>query len=437
MKRIARPLFAVFVLFTLLASAQLAQAATVIWRGDAPAVKQVSTVQITANDVNTSYRITINGKIVAVNGNAGGVNSTATDLKTALDASTIPEFDEAVWTVNADTVTGTAATAGKPFTATSSVSGGTGTIGAVTTTTSSSGPNHFDTAANWSGGAVPVNADDIVFENSSIDCLYGLDQNAVAPTSVTIRSTYTGKLGLARITSTGYVEYRQRYYKSDIITLNVGDAAGGAGSGRLLIDLDGATATVNVYSTGLSAETGLGALVLKNTNASTLNVFRGTVSVAPQAGETANFATGVRIGIVQGAANSVATVYCGSGVTLGTITQDGGTLTTHSNITTINMTGGEHVREAGTTTTANIRGGTYYGKSTGSISTLTISSTGTVDFSRDNRTKTVSTCNAYKGATIRDPSGAVVFTAGIDLGEGTRVQDVVLDVGATGIKVNP
>ena len=141
--------------------------ATRKWRGDAPKVAQISTVQVTAYDSSTTYIITMNGKTVSVVG-ITDAPTTATALKTALAASIIPEFAEVIWTVNSSTVTGTAKTAGVPFTFTKSVSGGSGTMGSVTTT-AGSGPNDVSIAANWTGAALPTTSDDVVFENNAID----------------------------------------------------------------------------------------------------------------------------------------------------------------------------------------------------------------------------------------------------------------------------
>src|SRR5258708_1374747 len=117
------------------------------WIANALAVKQVYTIQVTAYDVGTTYKVTINGKVVFTIA-AGGVNATATALQVALAASTIPEFLEVTWTVATDTVTGTAVTAGKPFTAVGAASGGTGTV-SVTAVTANTGPNNWDNTANW------------------------------------------------------------------------------------------------------------------------------------------------------------------------------------------------------------------------------------------------------------------------------------------------
>lgn len=88
--------------------------ATKRWRGTATAVKQVSTTTITVFDAATTYTVTIGG--VAVNQvGTTDANTTATNLKNALAASTHPYFTAIVWTSATNVVTATAVTAGVPF----------------------------------------------------------------------------------------------------------------------------------------------------------------------------------------------------------------------------------------------------------------------------------------------------------------------------------
>jgi hypothetical protein len=173
--------------------------ATNRWRGDAAPVAQVSAVTVTADDNTTTYKITINGKVVSVVGSGAGVNTTAANLKAQLIASTIPEFLEVTWTVVAATISGTAIVAGKPFTFTATVSGGAGSFGAVSTPTASSGPNDWSVAGNWTTNAIPANADD-TYIDVPIPIYYGLDQHTVALNSLTLGPTFTPALGLKLLT---------------------------------------------------------------------------------------------------------------------------------------------------------------------------------------------------------------------------------------------
>ena len=93
--------------------------ATRIWRGDAVDVTQVDTLTVGGTvEAGDKFITTINGKDVTVSATTTSTSTTATEIKTALAASTIPEFAEITWTVNSAVVTGTAKVAGKPFTVT-------------------------------------------------------------------------------------------------------------------------------------------------------------------------------------------------------------------------------------------------------------------------------------------------------------------------------
>lgn len=90
--------------------------------------KQQSTVTITANDIATTYRITISGQFEQVAGNAGGAAATATALRNQCAASAQTQFVKRTFTVATDTVTIQANDAGILYTFSASVTGGAGTI---------------------------------------------------------------------------------------------------------------------------------------------------------------------------------------------------------------------------------------------------------------------------------------------------------------------
>ena len=142
------------------------------WLGTASAVAQVTDAGINAFDATSVYGITIDGETVSVQGLTD--EQTTTDaLVVALNASTNPNFSQITWSrsgsAGSSLVRGTSDVAGMPFTFTTYVNGGTGSWDAVSTSTANSGPNVWDVAANWSGGAVPVNADDVVISDSDVN----------------------------------------------------------------------------------------------------------------------------------------------------------------------------------------------------------------------------------------------------------------------------
>lgn len=387
---------------------------------------QVSSATITAYDATTTYSVTINGKSVSVQGTGGSTGSTATALQAALAASTIKEFTEVTWSVVSSSISGTAATAGVPFTVTSGVSGGVGTFGAFSTTTASAGPNDWSTAANWSTGSVPVGADDVYIENTSSSILYGLDQHTVTLTSLHVRATFTGTIGLPNVNSGGYYEYRPTYLQVSATTLNVGQGPG-AGSGRVKIDVGTAQTTVNVFNTGTTSETNVESFLFKGTHASNVvTVNKGSVAIAPFASDTAVVATLV-VGYQTNQASD-ATVRAGTGTTLTTVDVYGGTLTAFSNITTVNQYGGTFILYTGTWTTLNCWGGKAYCRSTGTFATNNVGNKGTLDCSADGRTKTFTNVTMYAGASLLDPNHTVTFSNAITL-SGCGLEDVTLLLG--------
>lgn len=383
---------------------------THIWKGDLAAVAQVDTVTITAYDAATTYKLTINSRIVSTPG-VTDATGTATALAAAWNASTQPEFAEVTASSNAAVVTLRADTPGKPFTATSSVAGGTGTIGAVTNITPNQGPNVW-MAGNFDSGALPVDTDTVIFESSSVDSLYELDQNAVDLAALTIKQSSSGKSGLPRTNPSGYVEYRDQYLKLTATTIKIGEGEGN-GSGRIKLDTQAVITTLNIFNKGGRAETGIPCVLWKGSNAgNVVNLLRGDLGVAFFGGETATIAT-----LNVGSASSQITdplLVCGPGTILTTVNVYGGTIELNSAITTLTQEAGVvTVRGTGTIGTWNLNGGIGYHCSDGTITTLKVGATARADFSQDPRPRTVTNCEVYQGGTIYDPNNSVTWTNGI------------------------
>lgn len=393
--------------------------ATNRFRGDAPAVAQVSTLTpggtIEATDL---FIMTINGKSLSVAAGGTTVAAATAAIVTAWNASTIPEFAEITASDSTTHVTLTADTAGVPFTVTVSTTEANGDPAdaqtfATATTTTSGGPSHWDDAKNWTLGAVPANTDDVVIENSDVDLLYGLDQNGVTLTSLTINKSFTGDLGLPRINasgSTSYAEYREQYLKINATTITIG-RGDGSGSGRLKINTQAAQTTITVQDTASAAESDLTAVIWKGTHASNaVTVNGGSFGASMFGGETATIATLRRSGS--------ATVVCTSGVSLTTVTTDGdgGSMTINSAATTVTQKAGTlNVYGSGAYTTLNVEGGTCNYQSTGAVTTLNATNDALVDYSGDSRSRTVTNANVYGNATINDPNKTVTWSNGINL----------------------
>lgn len=394
------------------------------WRGDAPAVAQVDTLTVGGTiEADDEFTLTINGKsltVAAGSTDADAVRDALVSAWNALDAATHPEFAEitAEATGNTGEFTLTADTPGKPFVvsaATTEAGGGAADGQTLTrvTTTANSGPNVWGVPENWSGGATPIDGDDVVIDGGA-DILYDLDQSAVTLASVTIDQQFGGTIGLPLSTggTTPYSEYRDDALKIGAALLTIGSGEG-AGSGRIKIDLGAAQSTVHVLNTGNAVETGVPAVLLKGAHSgNVVNVTKGSVGIGLRSGEAATVAT-LRVGYRTNPAGD-AVVRCGPDVTLTNIEQSGGTLSIASDVATVTVTGGELIFLNGSMTTLNLDGGAVRYNSDGALTTANIGSGGVLDFRQNMRGRTVSQCNLYERFEYRDPFGTVALPNGWD-----------------------
>jgi hypothetical protein len=332
-------------------------------------------------------------------------------------ASSIPQFSEFTATVSSSVVTltgnGTGSLAGKPFTVTvteSTSSTGTATGAAGITATSQ---YHASEVDNW-GNAVPADNDTVVWDEGTLDTRYDLNTYASGATTcqpavITKTKKYTGNVGLAETntdsSSKPYPEYRTpKYFTTDDNSVNMAvnlETGEGPGSGRFKLDAGAGQMTVSVFGRGSRAETGIPCILLKGSHAS--NVVRniaGDIGIAYFSGETAVVAT---LTTGDGPQSSAYTI-CGAGVTLTTVTLNGGTKETASAITTANHNSGNWLHSAGTVTTLHNNGGVFY--PTGALTITTLNLYGTIDLTKGHGTVTVTnTIQVYKGAKIIDPQG--------------------------------
>lgn len=283
------------------------------------------------------------------------------------------------------------------------------------TTTANSGPNDISVAANWSGETLPVASDTVVVDQGDSPMLYHLDQLATGLAAFYHYSRYVGTIGLPEVnTDLGpYYEFRPQYLIVDAPIIRIGEGEG-QGSGRIRIQgVVGTATTITVNGTATTEDDGFPALRLVLPNTSTvLNVNKGDVGVAVYPGETSTVAT-ARVGYVTNVAGD-STVLFGSGVTLTTLEVSGGKVTTNSALTTVNMTDGELVHEAGAVTTINIDAGAVRYKATETLTTVVVGSGGNLDLSQDMRPVTITNIALHEGSAYADPHGRATTTNGID-----------------------
>lgn len=418
--------------------------ADIYWRGGAKATAQVNTFAFAGTwEATDLIRVTIGAKTVDFTAGSTTTATVVSSLVTAwlaLDEDDYPEFAEITPSASTTTLTLTAATAGVPFTATltplesnagtaddQTIEGGTSaTTG--TAATASAGPSHWDTAANWSGGAVPTTSDNVYFEHNDSDVKYGLAQSSVTLAILDVRASFTGTIGLPDVNEDAaeYPEYRARELAISATSLVVGEGDGG-GSGRVKVNVGSNACTLTVRGTGSPLDGERGALQWRGTHASNVvNAYSGDVDVAETAGHTATVAT-LRVGQDDGSGQVA--VRCGAGVSLTTVAQTAGALTLRAAATTVTMHGGAlALYGAATVSTLTNNAGSVDYRSSGTVTTYNGGPSGSIDFSRDLRARTLTNCTLLPGSSLSDPGGTVTFSNGVILSR-CQIGDVSLNVG--------
>lgn len=311
------------------------------------------------------------------------------------------EFSDISASNNADTyIDLESADPGTPFTV-SDASGGPPTITGLTSpVTSPTGPNWL-IAANFDPSGLPTGTDTVIFEDSDVDLLWGLE-DIVSDTGLIFvqYSTHTGKIGLPETNASGFPEYRPQFLKATFAQLSVGL---GEGSGSPLIKIDGDAHTsvdLRVYKTGsVEDDQEPAAFQFQNATGITADVSDGTLCFAPFGSVTTTFTT-LRV--------TGGTVTCEVGCTFGSIECGGsGTVISEADMTNVTMYGGTvRVLEAADITgTCKIYAGTLDHQSEGDIGTLDLDgATAVADFSNTIITGCGITTLTFGAGRFHDPN---------------------------------
>lgn len=337
-------------------------AGVITWEGDATPTAQVDTFTFAstwaASDTATTSLTAEDGSTIQ----SVSTIVSSSSLETCRDEhladlqaeTTNALFTKITWASSGtDAITGTAKIAGEPFSATGSeTTAGSGTYTRAGTT-SSAGPSDWNTAANWSGGAVPTTGKEVKFSTGSVDVLYGLDQSSVALDSMEVGPGYTGSIGQP---SSSY------YLQIDINNGGGNDALVLGGSG----DSYWINGTIpNVQITRSSAST---KAIMLDGDIDDLYIVgsgvRGTVDVK----------SGTVLDRVYMTGSSNAKLVINSSVTsLDTIDMNGGVCENGSAVTAVLVAGGKYTQKGATAvSTIDQWGGTIKYNSSGTITTLKV-----------------------------------------------------------------
>ena len=358
-----------------------------------------------SNDAGESYEITFTATAATVQNVVEGLKAAADAAK----AAGSDPWDDVTATEDDTKLIVTASTAGMPFTTVTSTTDGGGndtqTL-VASVSTANSGPNDWNTAANWSSGAVPVNADNVYLEHNSVSILYGLDQSAVSLGKLVISQSYEGKLGQG-VLGAGYLQIGTS-------ALNIGEYYGSDsvdGSERIKIDLKAVACTAVIHDSATDpAEAGLPNVRLKANNAATdIHIRKGRVGIACEIPSETSTINDVHVSYVN-SLNEDAWVIIDEGVTMGELKTEGGRTTLIAAATTVTARAGFLTIEGtGTITTLQNEGATVYPNSTGTITTANFYG-GTTDFTKSTRARTVTTPKIRPGATVNFDPDVVTMT---------------------------
>jgi hypothetical protein len=328
----------------------------------------------------------------------------------------IPQFNEIDCARSSATLTFTSKTAGVPFTlGASRTTGATGAISYTAGVVAATGSTFFSQQDNWTGNTVPVDADDIVFEQSDVDCSDGLEP-AIQPGEFQHHMTYTGFIGRKQRNDNNasqvYSDYRTKALTFDDNASGTGVYKLGMGSGKgargIRLNFGAGKSLVTVLKSG-AASNNIPNILLQGTNAdNALTNLSGSVGVSFYAGEAMTL---VSLTNGQGEQSNAETI-CGPDATLDSCTVNvvSGKLTTNSEIDELNIFGSsaQMFHNKGDIATLNLYKGSLV---IGDALTVTAAYIdGYLDLSQTSGTITFTNCEFGPNAVVYAPAGNVAFT---------------------------
>lgn len=376
------------------------------WRNqNATQTQQVVTITITAdstdNDEVWTATFTLDDNttttISYTEDGSPTVTEIATGLHDAMQASTHPELRRITSTNPSAGVWVLTGTAGRPFSV-SLADTGDGTHTQTTTTAGVSNSSYAQTS-NWSTNAIPTSSDNVTIggpgpAQQAASILYGLYQETVTISAFQVLPEFNGNIGR--------IEDGVNFY----LVVDP-DSFDFRGTGNLnLINLTDAAIAGFIKSAAQPTQ-GRKAIYLLGSALTTWEIARGSVGIAAFPNETATIAT-LLVSYDQNQ-GSDCDVELGSGLTLTTLTQNGGKVLQKCATTTTNVAKGAKWYSEGTgaITTVNLYG-EGWAHSSGTIGTMNL--WGTLDLSGDRTARTITTLNRKPGSVLIRHSGITITT---------------------------
>lgn len=395
--------------------------ASMYYKGTAASVAQVDRFTPANVEITDVFTLTATGEdgstaAVAFTATAATVANVTAGLVAAWNASTNALHTPITAADATTSLTLTADTAGVSFSVASSTTDGGGANTQTLTraaVTASSGPQDWNVAANWSGGAVPVASDSVVLDaRMATSIVYGLNQSAVTLASL---KTYRG----AKAVGTAYAALR---VGATLLDVNLPTEDGSQATPTFFnINVGTAQTTASVYGSAQQGTSGLEPVLFDGTHASNaLNVYGGTAGVGTMTpGDTATVATLNVIG-------STARAIVAAGVTLTTANfEKDGKGVIRCAATTVNE------KDAGCVVTTEGSGaigtfnaaGKVFHNSTGTVTNFHVESGGVLDTTATNLARIISNAFVYgTGQVVTDLN--TTYSAGIDCIRGAKSSQV-------------
>jgi hypothetical protein len=227
------------------------------------------------------------------------------------------------------------------------------------------------TAANWSGTAVPVDSDDVIFDgNTTQNCITGMGQGAIDLASLTIHSSYTGTIGASGTPLE--IEVSGDLYAGGTGDLYVQSASASLGTNgtidRLIVNTSG-NVFLSSFANDGSNTTDFATVIV---NSGTVLAYGKAESVATHGGEAGTVIGNLIIAPSSGRGSGVSVTigeecYKVNGTVFTNVTIEGGLLNMSSSMLQVDMSGGT-ITHGGTLysltanddtiTTLNLHGGT-------------------------------------------------------------------------------
>jgi hypothetical protein len=384
----------------------------------------------------TLYDEAGNATLMSITSGSTTIATICTNAANAINAiftagNTASPFYAVLAAAGSTTVTLTARTAGIPIycsVTTTEAGGGAADSQTLTSsvTTANVGPSDWNTAANYSTGAVPVASDDVyITSNAAAPILYGLFQNTAltALSSIALSSLRIeqGHPQIGTLAAPLCIQYSTLDYGAP-------PADGTRKTSAQICNLKPGAIAVNgkIRSTNSQGSNGRPPVQISVNHASAVfSIFGSSI---------AGFGTGVSGESGQAATITVddtAKVTIGSGITLGILNPEGGTTNLSAGVTTINYgVGAVNVSGSGNITTATI-GGKFVWESSGTITTLAAVEKGQASI----RSGTATNASVSgENATIINDSGiplSATFTNGVDCINGADSTQVNFGSGLT------